>query len=252
MIVHATVIMPYFRKKKFFKIAYHSVLNQSFKDIEIIIIYDDANFSELDYVKKIINNRKNTSLIVNNKNFGAGFSRNIGIKKAKGKYISFLDCDDAWKKNKLKFQIDFMKDYNLDITYTSYSAINKFGKNLYNVISKKEMFYEDFLKSCDIGLSTVVIKKSIFNNFKFSRLKTKEDYLLWLQLSKSNFKFIGIRKILSYWRYTKSSLSNNIFQKIIDSFQIYYHFEKQSFLKTIASILVLSFLSFKKNKFLKI
>jgi teichuronic acid biosynthesis glycosyltransferase TuaG len=252
MIVSATVIMPYFKKKFFFKAAYHSVLNQTVKDIEIIVIYDDENFSELDYVKKIINNRKNTSLIVNNKNFGPGFSRNIGIKKAKGKYISFLDCDDVWKRNKLKFQINFMKKYNLDITYTSYSAINELGTKLYNVIIKKEMVYENFLKSCDIGLSTVVIKKSIFNHFKFSALKTKEDYLLWLQLSKSNFKFVGIKKILSYWRITKKSLSSNIFQKIRDSFVIYHYFEKQSFLKTIISIVVLSFFAFKKNKFLKL
>jgi teichuronic acid biosynthesis glycosyltransferase TuaG len=117
---------------------------------------------------------------------------------------------------------------------------------------KNKITYKDLLKSCDIGLSTVVMKKSIFNNFKFNKIKTKEDYLLWLQLSKSKYKFIGIKKILSFWRYNKGSLSHNIIQKIKDSFRIYYKFEKQSFLRTIISIVVLSFFAFKKNRFLKL
>ena len=93
---------------------------------------------------------------------------------------------------------------------------------------------------------------SIFDNFKFNKIKTKEDYLLWLQLSNSNYKFIGIKKILSSWRVNKNSLSNNIIQKVSDSFRIYYQFEKQNFLKTIFSIVVLSLLAFKKNRFLKL
>jgi teichuronic acid biosynthesis glycosyltransferase TuaG len=145
-----------------------------------------------------------------------------------------------------------MKKNNLDISYTSYSVIDKFGCELYDVKVKNEMTYKDFLRSCDIGLSTVVMKKSIFDNFKFNKIKTKEDYLLWLQLSKSSYKFIGIKKILSSWRVNKNSLSNNIIQKLRDSFRVYYQFEKQNFLKTIVSIIVLSIFAFKKNRFLKL
>jgi teichuronic acid biosynthesis glycosyltransferase TuaG len=250
--IPVTVIMPYFKKKTFFKEAYYSALSQGIKNLEIIVIYDDEDHSDISYIRKIINNRNNTILIINKKNFGAGISRNIGIKKAKGKYVAFLDCDDIWNKNKIKYQINFMKKNNLDISYTSYSVIDKSGDTLYSVKIKNEMTYKDFLRSCDIGLTTVVMKKSIFDNFNFNNIKTKEDYLLWLQLSKSNYKFIGIKKILSSWRVNKNSLSNNIIQKISDSFRIYYQFEKQNFLKTIFSIIVLSLLAFKKNRFLKL
>jgi glycosyltransferase involved in cell wall biosynthesis len=99
-----SIIMPYFNKSSFFEEAYHSVLNQNYSNIEIIIIYDDHNLTELSFVKKIINNRKNTILIINKKNYGVGFSRNIGINRSKGFYIAFLDCDDVWKKNKLRNQ----------------------------------------------------------------------------------------------------------------------------------------------------
>lgn len=247
-----TVIMPYFKKKTFFKEAYYSALSQGIKNLEIIVIYDDEDRSDISCIRQIINNRKSTILILNKKNFGAGISRNIGIKKAKGRYIAFLDCDDIWNKNKIKYQLNFMKKNNLDISYTSYSVINESGDVFYNVKIKNNLSYKDFLKSCDIGLSTVVMKKSIFDNFRFNKIKTKEDYLLWLQLSKSNYKFIGIKKILSSWRVNKNSLSNNIIQKISDSFRIYYQFEKQNFLKTILSIIVLSLLAFKKNRFLKL
>lgn len=250
--IPVTVIMPYFKKKTFFKEAYYSALSQGIKNLEIIVIYDDEDRSDISYIRQIINNRKSTILIINKKNFGAGISRNIGIKKAKGRYVAFLDCDDIWNKNKIKYQINFMKKNNLDISYTSYSVINESGDVFYNVKIKNNLSYKDFLKSCDIGLSTVVMKKSIFDNFRFNKIKTKEDYLLWLQLSKSNYKFIGIKKILSSWRVNKNSLSNNIIQKISDSFRIYYQFEKQNFLKTIFSIIVLSLFAFKKNKFLKL
>ena len=244
--------MPYFKKKSFFKEAYYSALSQGIGNLEIIIIYDDDDRSDISYLRQIINNRKNTFLVVNKKNSGAGVSRNIGIKKSKGMYVAFLDCDDIWKKNKIKYQLNFMKKNNLDISYTSYSVIDKFGHKLYNVNIKNILTYKNLLKSCDIGLSTVVMKRSIFDNFKFSKIKTKEDYLLWLQLSKSQYKYIGIKKKLSFWRVNKNSLSNNIIQKIRDSFQIYYKFEKQSFLKTIISIVVLSFFALKKNRFLKL
>jgi teichuronic acid biosynthesis glycosyltransferase TuaG len=250
--ISVTVIMPYFKKKTFFKEAYYSALSQGIKNLEIIVIYDDEDLSDISCIRRIINNRNNTILIINKKNFGAGISRNIGIKKAKGKYIAFLDCDDIWHKNKIKYQLNFMKKNNLEISYTSYLVIDKSGDTLYSVKIKNEMTYKDFLRSCDIGLTTVIMKKSIFYNFNFNNIKTKEDYLLWLQLSKSNYKFIGIKKILSSWRVNKNSLSNNIIQKISDSFRIYYQFEKQNFLKTIFSIIVLSLLSFKKNKFLKL
>jgi teichuronic acid biosynthesis glycosyltransferase TuaG len=250
--ITVSVIMPYFKKLSFFKKAYYSALNQQIKNVEIIIVYDDEDKSDLEYIKKITDGRMNTILIINNKNLGVGKSRNIGIEKAKGEYISFLDCDDIWNRNKLKYQINFMKKKKLNITYTSYSVINEFGKKLYNVKVRPEMTHRDFVRSCDIGLSTVVIKKSIFNNFRFEGIKTKEDYLLWLQLSKTKYKFFGIKKILTYWRISRNSLSNNILQKIKDSYKIYYHFEKQSFFQSILSIIILSFFSLKKNRFLKL
>ena len=243
----ASVIMPYYRKKIYFKEAYYSALNQNIKNIEIIIIYDDKDHSELNFIKKIIKNKKNTKLIINKKQLGVGVSRNVGINIAKGKYICFLDCDDVWKRNKLSYQIKFMEKNFLDLTHTSYSVINQNGKLLYSLKAKKEILYKDLILSCDVALSSVVIKKDIFKNYKFTKITTKEDYLLWLKLSKNNIKIIGIDKIFTYWRKVSNSLSSGMWQKIKDAFKIYYIYEKKSFFMSIINVFFLSFFSLNKK-----
>ena len=84
-----SVIVPYYKKKKFIKKTILSVLNQTYKKFEIIIIYDDPDKEDLNYIKELIKTDKRLNLIVNKNNIGAGKSRNEGIYKAKGKYICF-------------------------------------------------------------------------------------------------------------------------------------------------------------------
>jgi|688.fasta_scaffold275095_2 teichuronic acid biosynthesis glycosyltransferase TuaG len=241
-----SVIMPFFRKKEFFEEAYNSVLNQSYTNIEIIIIYDDHDLEQLNFVKNIIK-KKNTIVIVNKRNRGVSYSRNRGIKKSKGYYVAFLDCDDIWHRNKLKEQITFMEKFQLDCTCTNYSVINKNGNILYSLSSPSISTYQNLLKSCDIGLSTVVIKKKFFTQFKFKNLLTKEDYLLWLNITKKGININGIEKTLVYWRDIKGSLSSNFIQRIKDSFKIYYYYEKQFLFQSMISIVMLSLNSFKKK-----
>ena len=95
-----SIIMPYYRKKKFFSKSIKSILDQSYQNFEIIIIYDDENLDELNYLKIFKKKYKNIKILINRFNVGAGISRNRGIKIASGKYIAFCDCDDLWKKKK--------------------------------------------------------------------------------------------------------------------------------------------------------
>ena len=203
-----SVIIPYYKKKKFIVKSVESVINQTYKNIEIIIIYDNESNIELDYIKNLENKDFRIKLIINKKNIGAGESRNKGIKFSKGKYIAFLDADDIWVKNKIEKQLFFMQKDNLTVSHSSYKIVDEDD----NLIGKRKArdFYniKDIIKSCDIGLSSVMLKKSIISKtIKFANLKTKEDYVLWLRLAKKGHKFYGLNKFFTRWMSLNNSLS---------------------------------------------
>ena len=180
-----SVIIPYYKKKDYIRKSINSILKQSYQKFEIIIIYDDPSFTDLDYIKKIIKLDKRIFLIINNKNLGAGQSRNIAIKKAKGKFIAFLDADDIWKKHKLKIQLKFMQMNQYRITHTSFEIVGENNTIIGNRIARNFFHVNDILKSCDIGLSTVLLEKKILSkSLKFGQTKTKEDFILWLKILK--------------------------------------------------------------------
>ncbi len=235
-----SVIIPYHKKISFIKKSLNSVLNQTYQNKEIIIIFDDDNQEELKKIKSLIKRKQRIKLIVNSRNLGAGLSRNKAAKVAKGKYLAFLDADDFWKNNKLSYQISIMKKLNIKISHTSYYIINENNKIIEKRKAKLSQTYNDLLNSCDIGLSSVIIEKKLFLKNKFSSNKTKEDYAAWLKISKK-IPIFGIKKYLLFWRKTKNSLSSNIYQKIIDAFDIYYNKEKFSLIKSLYSVIKLSF-----------
>ena len=236
-----SIVIPYHKKKIYFKKTINSILGQSYKKFEIILIYDDENLGELDFLKKIKKKFKKIKLIINKKNLGPGLSRNKGILQSKGTYIAFCDADDIWKKNKLNVQISFMKKYNLNFSHTNYFVIDSKEKKIGRFKPKSRLEYQDLLKSCDIGLSTVIIKKKILRKKLFCNLQTKEDFYLWLQIVKKEKKIFSINKYLSYWRYLEHSLSSSISQRLLDAFRLYYTYEKNNFFISIYYVLRLSY-----------
>ena len=240
-----SIIIPYFRKKEFINKTIRSVINQTYKKFEILIIYDDTENQDFTFIKKLLSIDKRIKIIKNKSNLGAGLSRNKGIKKAKGQYIAFLDADDIWQSNKIKYQVNFMEKNNIDVSHTSYHIINFDGKIIGERFAKN-LNYEDLIKSCDIGLSTVMIKKKILKNNLFPNLKTKEDYVLWLNLARKGYKFISINKKFTYWRSLKNSLSSSTLQKLIDGFRVYRYYLKKPLIASFFHLFVLSFNFLKK------
>ena len=235
-----SIIIPFYKKKLFIKKTIDSVALQTYKNYEVILVYDDPDISDLAYVKKNLKKIKKKKIIINKKNIGAGFSRNKGIEKSKGKFIAFLDADDIWHKNKLKEQIKFMQRKKVNFSYTSYSIVNENNKIIKRITAEKNMTYNKLIKSCDIGLSTVIMKSNLFNKYKFPSIKTKEDYVLWLKLSKNNVKLFGIKKNLALWRRLDNQLSASTFQKLKDAFIVYNKYLKFNFLKSLVFTIILS------------
>jgi teichuronic acid biosynthesis glycosyltransferase TuaG len=243
-----TVIIPYYKKKNYIVHSVESAISQTYRNLEIIIIYDNESDSELDYIKSLKNRDFRIKLIINESNLGAGESRNKGIKFSKGKYISFLDADDMWKKNKIETQLLFMQYEKLNISHTSYKIIDEENNLIGNRKARSFYNYKDIIKSCDIGLSSVMLKKEIISNdIKFSNLKTKEDFYLWLKILKKGIKIIAIDEELLIWRKTKNSLSGSTLQKLSDGFKIYNRYMGYNFFISIYYLICLS-LNYLKKK----
>ena len=242
-----SIILPYYKKKDFIKETINSILNQSYKDFEVIIIYDDDSLEDLDYIKSLISTDSRLKLIINKQNIGAGLSRNIGINNSVGSYLAFIDSDDLWTKDKLIKQIEFMEKNNYLISHTSYEIINTSGKKL-SYRKAENLNFKKLLKSCNIGLSSVVLKKELLkDNLRFVNLKTKEDFVLWLKISKNGNIIYGLDQNLLLWKKTKNSLSSSTIRKLIDGFFVYNNYLGFNFVKSLYYLLILSVNYLKKN-----
>jgi teichuronic acid biosynthesis glycosyltransferase TuaG len=235
-----SVIIPYYKKKEYITSSINSVLKQSHKNLELIIIYDDSNHEDLIILKNLKKKDKRIKIFINKKNIGAGLSRNKGIKLSKGKFIAFLDSDDLWLPNKLKKQIFFMKQHKIKISHTSYYIIN-YKNKIIGQRKAKDLSHKQLLKSCDIGLSTIILdKRLIKNNTKFASIKTKEDYVLWLKITLNEKKIYALPNKLTKWRKLDNSLSSSKFQKIKDGYLVYRKYMKFGQIKSFFYLCLLS------------
>ena len=244
-----SVIIPYYKKRNSVKETVVSVISQSYDILEIFIIYDDTNLNDLEFLQEISKLDKRIKIINNNKRLGAGLSRNKGIEQSNGKYIAFIDADDTWAPDKLKEQISFMKKNNYQISHTSYFIVNEKKKIIGQRKARDLLSINEILKSCDIGLSTVIIEKEIIikTKTKFPQLVTKEDFVFWLTLLKKNYKFYAYDSNLTNWTDSKNSLSSSTIQKLFDGFKVYNHHMNFNIIKSLYYLICLS-LNYLKKK----
>ena len=236
-----SIIIPFYNEEYYFEDCINSVLRQSYKNYEIIIVNDA---SKVEYQNKL-NHYKNLypdliKIINNEKNQGVAISRNKGIDVAKGKYIAFLDSDDQWMPYKLEHQYNLIKKNKIDYIHGSYLIVDE-NKNFKGYLKGKNLRYKDLIKSCDIGLSTVMILAEICKQNKFEKISTKEDYVLWLKLSKKQNYLFGDDRIVSIYKSKKKSLSKNLIINFFNAFKVYRNYEKQNIFKTLYFILRLSY-----------
>jgi len=242
-----SIIIPYYKKELYLEQSIRSILNQTYQNFEIILINDDSE--NKNFISKFSRLDNRIRLVHNENNLGAGLSRNKGLEIANGEYIAFCDSDDLWKNNKIEFQIELMKRLNFKFSFTSYDIIDE---NNNFIKSRKAPGYVDFQKlrsSCDIGLSTVMIRKDIFKNveYRFANLRTKEDYVLWLKLAKDKITMKSIQENLTSWRKSKNSLSSSVIQKIVDGYKVYRIYLKYSRLRSLYHLVILSINFILKN-----
>jgi len=162
-----SVIIPYFNRESTIVRAVNSVINQSYKDIEIILVDDASTDKSLSVVRKISKTDKRILSLSLQKNSGVSEARNYGVSKSKGEYLAFLDSDDYWYKDHLRLLMNLLTNYrNCDFVY---SVGNLQSNNLKGVLSKRfsltnyhprERFYINGYLSHSIGF---IVSRVIFD-----------------------------------------------------------------------------------------
>lgn len=227
--VLVSVVLPIFNGEKFLTESINSILNQSFKKFELIVINDGSTDNSYEYIKKF----KDTRLLIlnNDKNIGLSNSLNKGILVAKGKYIARMDQDDISHINRLKIQFNFMeKNKNIGLCGSNIEYIGDIKKIATNLYCKSSEIKSNFLFQNSIIHPTVFIKRELIlkHNLFYNNIKDAEDYDLWSRCI-DILEFANIKKILLYYRehnlktsvktnYDQVNNSNNIRNTLLKRF----------------------------------
>ncbi len=208
-----SVIIPSYNKQDFIEESINSVINQTYKNIEIIVVDDCSSDKTLDILKKYENKIK---LYINNINKGASFCRNYGFKKSRGKYIAHLDCDDYYHKNKISQSIDYITKKNYFFIYTNVNLINSCGKILHNnnniqSIGEGDISKKLLLNEISITNSTLVAKRECFNKVGLfdEKIFLAADREMLTRLS-LNYKAGFLNEHLTFYRVHTNNMYINI------------------------------------------
>lgn len=236
------IILPNYNSSEFILQTIRSILKQTYKNWKLIIV-DDFSNSETKNILKKISKKKNIQVFFLNKNRGAGFCRNFAIKKSNSPYLAFIDSDDIWEKDKLKNQIDFMKKNNFLFSYTDYIT---FGEKKRKVNNPSKINYFYFLRNTSIATSTMMIKRNIIGNIKFTNTKICEDFFFKCKLLQKVRYAFCLKQYLTKYRIRKNSLQSNNLRNFYWIWKINKNYNKLNILENIISLTFISFNSLKK------
>jgi len=208
-----SVIVTTYNRKNWVQECIESILNQSYRDFEVIVVdnYSDYNFEDLKQ-----NFRDERIRWYQNENGGIiAVNRNFGIKKSNGKYIAFCDDDDVWIETKLERQIEVMEKDQLDLVSSDLVLFkDDINKPIGVQKSRPLKDINSLLKNNEINTSSVLVKNSDLVFFPENKyLIGCEDYALWLKLYNKNYKFKIINEAHVYYRLSNNFSNNNRYNK---------------------------------------
>ncbi|CDF80229.1 glycosyltransferase (GT2) [Formosa agariphila KMM 3901] len=211
-----SIIIPLYNKQKHITNTISSVTNQSFKDFEVIIINDGSTDQSLALVNTITDSRLK---VYNITNHGVSYARNYGIKKANSDNIALLDGDDFWHTDYLKTMYNLIKKFPEEAVfscaiahhYSSKTSTVPYNFKLDDNVEVKN-YFKNSVRHSLLSSSSIVFKKAILSKTDWfdESLKSGEDTDMWIRIG-INYPIVFIAKVLVYYVYDDSSLSNTSF-----------------------------------------
>lgn len=228
-----SIIMPLYNSSDYIKATIDSVIEQTYKNWELIIVDDCSTDNSLRIVQQYDDIR--IRLIKNTVNSGAAVSRNNAIKAAKGRWIAFLDSDDLWEKDKLLQHIGFMLKENTPFSFTGYNVLNSENKIIAVFEPSKDIYkYSMILRHNYIGCSTVIYDANVLGKVYMPVEAIKrEDQACWLRILKNGVDAVCFHERLTTYRVYNSSVSSNKFKMVKYQWDVYRKVERLPLIKSV-------------------
>jgi len=224
--------MPNFNGAQYLRCSLESVVCQIYKDWELLIIDDSSTDDSRSIINDYIKRDSRVQCIYLKENCGVSNARNLGISKAVGRYIAFLDSDDLWYSDKLLRQVNFLKNENLPATCSSYDLIDFKGEVIGSRSVSAPFNYSDMLKSNRIGNLT-----GIYDSYKLGKVFMEdmghEDYTLWLSIVRRIGCVYPISDSLAQYRISADSLSSSKYKAALWQWDIYRKYLGMSRFKSL-------------------
>lgn len=259
----SVIITTYGRGESLLIQAINSVLEQTYENIELIVVDDNGIGSNQQlYNARLLSQYNDIVYICNEKNNGVQYSRNVGILKSKGAYVAFLDDDDVWFKEKIYKQVELLEKENLGMVFcngyrfqdNNYEQVTIYQKNF---ISDKLISFDLELENDHIGsTSNPLIRKECFAQtglFDLS-MPARQDYDMWIRICKY-YKVKGIDEPLFYYRSHSGTRITKSEKKSFDSHMLLWkkymnEYKKNRYAKANA-MLAMAIPSFKMNNYVR-
>ena len=205
-----SIIMAAYNAEKTIAKSIESVLGQTYRDFELIII-NDCSTDKTQTIVEAYQCRDSRLRLINNKvNSGVSITRHTGLQNARGEYIAILDSDDSWAESKLQRQIELVQSQNARLVYTGVSYIDEFGvKKKWIMHVPKSVNYASLLYQNMIANSSALVEKRLYEEHESLGDKMHEDYACWLKILRSGVTAIGIDEPLLEYRVSSKSKSGN-------------------------------------------
>ena len=213
-----SVVIPTKNRAHYVSSAIQSVLDQTFGDFEIIVVDGASTDNTREVIAKFDDER--VRYIREKKDRGVSASRNIGIRRSRGKFIAFLDDDDLWMPTKLEKQLNLInKNSDIGVVYTGCWEINISGARArtgYIFFPLRGNIFSDILKKNYIGnCSEMLVRKECFDRIGLfdEKLPASEDWDMWIRLS-THYQFDYVNEPLVLYRVHEKRISTNPYAKM--------------------------------------
>lgn len=206
-----SIIVPVYNAEKFIRETVQSVLDQTYKDFELLLVDDCSKDRSVEVIESIEDER--VVLLRQEHNAGAYAARNRGLKEAKGRYIAFLDSDDCWEPCKLEHELAFMECENAGFVFTGYEFADENCKGTGKIVRVPHTItFKQALSNTTIFTSTVLIdREKIPDELIEMPCIASEDTATWWRILKAGHVGYGLDENLVRYRRSSNSLSANKF-----------------------------------------